>query len=75
MFNFSHERTWQRTSLLPPPKRIIGLAPIPSLLWHHFGMFDFNTADPAAAREGLSRARPPVRVLFAAGAKRYSVDP
>jgi hypothetical protein len=43
---------------------------IPSLLCHHYGMFDFNTTDLAGARTRLAEMRTGVQVLFAATALR-----
>jgi L-ascorbate metabolism protein UlaG (beta-lactamase superfamily) len=40
-------------------------ARIPSLICHHFGMFDFNSADPGEARVQLKEMRTAVQVLFA----------
>ena len=49
-------------------------AGIPSLLCHHFGMFDFNTVDPAEARVQLSAMDTDVDVHFTATGLRFSVD-
>ncbi len=49
-------------------------ARIPSLLCHHYGMFDFNTTDPVAARAGLAGLRTAVTVLFAATGLRFSLS-
>jgi L-ascorbate metabolism protein UlaG (beta-lactamase superfamily) len=53
--------------------RLCEQAGIPSLLCHHYGMFDFNTVDPAAARARHAGMRTGVRVLFAATGVQYRV--
>jgi L-ascorbate metabolism protein UlaG (beta-lactamase superfamily) len=53
--------------------RLCEQAGIPSLLCHHYGMFDFNTIDPAAARARLAGMRTGVQVLFAATGRCLSV--
>lgn len=49
-------------------------AGIPSLICHHFGMFDFNTADLGQARILLKEMRIAVQVLFAQVGVRYHVE-
>ena len=51
-----------------------GGAGIPSLICHHFGMFDFNTADLGEARILLKEMRPAAQVLFAQVGVRYRVE-
>jgi L-ascorbate metabolism protein UlaG (beta-lactamase superfamily) len=46
--------------------RLCEEARIPALLCHHFGMFDFNTADVGQARARLQGMSTEVRVSFAA---------
>jgi L-ascorbate metabolism protein UlaG (beta-lactamase superfamily) len=53
--------------------RLCEQAGIPSLLCHHYGMFDFNTVDPAAARARIAGIRTGVQVLFAATSLRFSL--
>lgn len=47
---------------------------IPSLICHHFGMFDFNTADLGETRTLLKEMRTGVQVLFAQVGVRYQVE-
>lgn len=49
-------------------------AGIPSLICHHFGMFDFNTADLGQARILLKEMRTGVQVIFAEVGVRYHVE-
>jgi L-ascorbate metabolism protein UlaG (beta-lactamase superfamily) len=49
-------------------------AGIPSLVCHHFGMFDFNTADLRETRTLLKEMRPAMQVLFARVGVRYRVE-
>jgi len=51
-----------------------GGAGIPSLICHHFGMFDFNTADLVETRTLLKEMRTGVQVLFAQVGVRYRVE-
>jgi L-ascorbate metabolism protein UlaG (beta-lactamase superfamily) len=51
-----------------------GGAGIPSLICHHFGMFDFNTADLVETRTLLKEMRPAAQVLFAQVGVRYRVE-
>jgi L-ascorbate metabolism protein UlaG (beta-lactamase superfamily) len=51
--------------------RLCEQAGIPSLLCHHYGMFDFNTVDPAAARARHAGMRTGVQILFAATGVQY----
>jgi L-ascorbate metabolism protein UlaG (beta-lactamase superfamily) len=48
-------------------------AGIPSLICHHFGMFDFNTADLVEARKLLKEMHTAMQVLFAQAGVRYHV--
>lgn len=41
------------------------------MLGHHYGMFDFNTVDPAAAEREIARLRPACQAALARGASRY----
>lgn len=54
--------------------RLCEQAGIPALLCHHYGMFDFNTVDPAAARAHLAGLRTGVQVLFAATGLCFSLS-
>ena len=54
--------------------RLCEQARIPALLCHHFGMFDFNTADPAQARTLLSALDTTVDVRFAASGAAAFID-
>jgi L-ascorbate metabolism protein UlaG (beta-lactamase superfamily) len=49
-------------------------AGIPSLICHHFGMFDFNTVDLGDARARLEHMRTGVQVLFAEVGVRYRLQ-